>query len=127
MPHAATGAPTYDGRRFRSVSNDAAGTPGDVGDDTLFEYRQSGAVVWAEYRGGAVARGALVATADAAGVLDARYAHVSSDGALRTGVCRSVPETLPDGRLRLHETWRWTGGAEGEGTSTVEEVPATRP
>jgi hypothetical protein len=115
-------SPTYDGRRFRSVSTHTAGTPGDVGAETVFEYHQDGPAVWAVYSGGAVARGALVATADGAGVLDVRYAHVAADGALRTGACRSTPEALPDGRLRLHETWRWTGGAEGEGTSTVEEV-----
>jgi hypothetical protein len=115
-------APTYDGRRFRSVSNEAAGTPGDVGAETVFEYHQDGPAVWAVYRGGTVVRGTLVATADAAGVLDMRYAHVAADGALRTGLCRSTPETLPDGRLRLHEAWRWTGGAEGAGTSIVEEV-----
>ena len=36
--------------------------------------------------------------------------------------CRSVPEVLADGRLRLHETWSWTEGGEGAGTSTVEEM-----
>jgi len=113
---------SYDGRRFRSVRNDAAGVPGDVGSETVFEYRQDGAVVWATYGGGDVARGTLVATVDPAGVLDMRYAHVSVGGDLRTGLCRSVPEALPDGRIRLHETWRWTGGADGGGTSIIEEI-----
>jgi hypothetical protein len=31
---------------------------------------------------------------------------------------------LPDGRLRLNERWQWTGGAEGQGVSVIEEVPA---
>ncbi len=32
------------------------------------------------------------------------------------------PEILPDGRLRLHEHWEWTNGAQGRGESIIEEV-----
>lgn len=124
MPDAPALAVTYDGRRFRSVASHADGTLGDVDAATAFEYHQDGLAVWATYAGGAVLRGTLVATVDADGALDMRYAHVAAGGALRTGMCRSVPETLPDGRLRLHETWQWTGGAQGAGTSTVEEIAA---
>ncbi len=115
----------YDGRRFRPV---AASPDGDADEATVFDYRQEGAVVWATYGGGRVAQGTLVATVDEAGALDVRYAHVGTDGALRTGTCRSVPELLPDGRLRLHETWRWTDDTSGDapggptGESVVEEV-----
>jgi hypothetical protein len=31
---------------------------------------------------------------------------------------------LTDGRLRVHEEWRWTDGAEGEGASLIEEISA---
>ena len=33
-----------------------------------------------------------------------RYHQVNDRGELMTGVCRSTPEVLPDGRIRLHET-----------------------
>ena len=107
----------YDGRRFRGVSNTA---DGEVSGATVFAYRQRGDVVWATYAGGGVRQGTLVATVDADGTLDVRYAHVNDAGALRTGTCVSTPERLADGRLRLHERWRWTDG--GEGTSVVEEI-----
>lgn len=113
------GAPDYDGRRFRAVAN----TPnGAVSEETVFAYHQRGRVVWATYEGGAVAFGTLVATADAAGRLDMRYSHVGTDGALRTGACRSEPEELPDGRLRLHEQWCWTSGDRSAGESVIEEI-----
>ena len=112
--------PSYDGRRFRSVSNTANG---EVDAATHFHYRQQGEVVWATYEGGGVRFGTLVATADDAGALDMRYAHVSATGALMTGVCHSLPEVLADGRLRLHETWRWTSGDGSTGTSVIEEIP----
>ena len=109
----------YDGRRFRSVENSASG---EVGPETVFSYSQEGAVVRAAYGGGGVRSGTLIATADNEGRLDARYQHVNATGALMTGECRTTPEVLPDGRLRLHEEWRWTSGDRSSGTSVVEEI-----
>jgi hypothetical protein len=108
----------YDGRRFRSVEN--SGT-GEVGPGTVFAYGQDGDVVSATYGGGGVRSGFLIATADGEGNLDARYAHVNASGELMTGECRTTPERLPDGRLRLHEEWRWTSGDGSSGRSDVEE------
>jgi len=39
-----------------------------------------------------------------------------------TGICTSTPEILPDGKIRLHEKWRWTSGDLSEGESVIEEV-----
>jgi hypothetical protein len=112
---------SYHDRRFRARQNSATG---EVDATTLFHYRQRGDVVWATYCGGGVTWGTLVATVDAGGGLDMRYQHVSADGSLKTGVCHTRPELLPDGRLRLQETWRWTSGGEGAGTSVLEEISA---
>lgn len=110
---------SYEGRRFRSVEN--SGT-GEVGPETVFAYRQSGDVVSATYEGGGVRSGVLIAKVDSEGNLDARYAHVNASGGLMTGECRTTPEVLPDGRLRLHEEWRWTSGDGSSGRSVVEEI-----
>ena len=109
----------YDGRRFRSTETSANG---EVGPETVFSYSQDGDVVSATYEGGAVRFGTLVATADGEGNLDARYGHVNASGGLMTGECRSTPEVLPDGRIRLHEEWRWTSGDRSSGRSIVEEI-----
>lgn len=109
----------YDRRIFRSVSN----TPnGEVTGETLFHYAQDGDIVTGTYSGGAILQGTLIATVNENGVLDMRYAHVNITGELMTGVCRSVPELLEDGRIRLHETWRWTCADEDAGSSIVEEL-----
>lgn len=109
----------YNGRRFASVENSATG---EVGPETVFTYHQDGDVVWATYEGGAVRFGTLIATADERGNLDARYGHVNESGEIMTGECRSTPEVLPDGRIRLHEDWRWTSGDLSSGASIVEEI-----
>lgn len=109
----------YDGRRFRPLRNDS----GEVGEGTVFHYRQVGDVVWGTYTGGAIQFGLLLARMLPDGSLDMRYQHLSADGSLKTGECRSKPELLDDGRVRLHESWRWTSGADGEGRSILEEIP----
>src|SRR4029077_8110782 len=95
----------YEGRIFGSVSNSSSG---EVGEQTRFYYHQQGKVVWADYSGGSIAKGALLATVDEEGGLDMRYQHVNVRGQLMTGTCRSTLRILPDGRYRLHEKWAWT-------------------
>ena len=111
---------SYDGRRFRSVAN----TPnGEVSGETIFHYHQTGSIVWATYAGGGVRFGHLLAVADDSGMLDMRYHHVNADGVLMTGICRSTPELLSDGRYRVHEQWEWTSGDRSHGQSIIEEIP----
>lgn len=111
----------YDARTFASFRNSEAG---EVGADTLFHYHQCENIVWAEYSGGEIVRGQLIAICTD-GVLDMRYHHVNKQGSLMTGVCTSTPETLPDGRIRLHEKWQWTSGDRSSGQSVIEEVSAS--
>ena len=116
--------PSLQGRRFVAVDN----ASGEVGTDTVFIYDEDAAAgsVWADYAGGAVVRGHLVGTRTSSGdadTLDFRYVQLRRDGTTSSGRCRSVVEVLPDGRLRLHETWAWES-RDGSGTSTIEELPA---
>jgi hypothetical protein len=109
----------YDDRRFVSVSNSESG---EVDSATVFHYRQDGSLVWATYRGGAIKFGTLIANVEEDDCLDMRYQHCNVAGELMTGKCRSTPETLPDGRLRLHEVWQWTSGDFSHGESVIEEI-----
>jgi hypothetical protein len=108
----------YDGRKCASIKN--SGT-GEVGSETTFHYHQDGNIVWAEYSGGEIIRGHLIAVRDNDGVLDMRYHHINTKCEMMTGVCTSTPEILPDGRIRLHERWQWTCGDNSSGQSIVEE------
>lgn len=109
----------FDGRRFRASENSATG---EVSGATLFAYRQDGNIVWGSYEGGGVRCGQLLALMGENGELDMRYHHVNLAGALMTGVCRSVPTRLADGRYRVEEMWRWTCGDGTTGRSVLEEV-----
>lgn len=113
---------SYHNKTLISTSNSANG---EVSSSTVFHYHQSHSdpkIVWAEYTGGSIAKGFLLATIQTDYSLDARYEHVNTNGELMTGKCRSRPELLGDGRIRLHEKWKWTTGDESSGESIVEEL-----
>lgn len=81
-------------------------------------------VVTGTYAGGEVVAGTLVGRRDGRD-LEYGFGHLTSAGAVRTGVCVARIEVLPDGLVRLHEQWRWTSMA-GAGTAVLDELPGDR-
>ncbi|MDI2124537.1 hypothetical protein [Yinghuangia seranimata] len=113
-------APSLDGRVF--VPHGRAEL-GEVDAGTAFSYHEADGVVWADYAGGDIVRGHLVGTRDG-DTIDFRYVQLNAAGETSSGHCRSTLTELPDGRLRMTETWEWES-RPGTGTSTVEESPAS--
>ena len=109
----------YDNKTFASIQNSETG---EVGAETVFHYHQKNDLVWAEYAGGAIRFGHLIAKVADGDCLEMRYQHLNAKGELMTGKCFSTPEILADGRIRLYEKWQWTSGDLSEGASVVEEV-----
>ena len=97
----------YHGRLFRLVSSEGTG---DVSEDTVFRYSQRGDILTADYSGGVIDYGQILGLVDEDGAIEFRYQHITMKGELMTGICRSKPEVLPNGKLRLHERWKWTSG-----------------
>ncbi|WP_329376106.1 hypothetical protein OG625_01430 [Streptomyces sp. NBC_01351] len=107
---------SLDGLVFVPVADQA---PGQVGRQTRFEYHEQDGRIWADYSGGDVVKGFLVGTR-ADDTVDFRYVQLRHDGTTASGHCVSLVTKLPDGRLRLEETWVWES-QEGSGTSAVEQ------
>ncbi len=109
----------YNNKKFRPVSN----TPnGETSEETIFHYKQEGNILSCSYSGGQIKSGQLIGLVDEAGNIDMRYHQVNGKGELMTGICQSKPEVLPNGRIRLHETWQWTSGDQSKGNSVLEEI-----
>ncbi|CAM3810198.1 hypothetical protein [Alkalicoccus chagannorensis] len=108
----------YNNKIFVSRENTANG---EVSSATTFYYKQEGQILTAEYEGGSIDTGRLIGLVHDDGSLEFRYNHINTAGDLRGGACRSTPETLPDGRIRLHEQWQWMDAEQTEGNSVVEE------
>jgi hypothetical protein len=109
----------YNNKKFRPVQNT---DNGETSAETIFHYQQEGNVLTSDYAGGKIKRGHLVGLVDEAGNIDMRYHQVNEAGELMTGVCQSRPEIMPNGKIRLHESWRWTSGDGSTGSSIIEEI-----
>ena len=109
----------YNDKLFRAVSN----TPnGETSTDTVFHYKQDYNIVTAEYAGGKILKGQLIGLVDAAGNLEFCYQQINDKEEIMTGTCVSTPELLSNGKIKLHEKWKWTSGDLSAGESVIEEI-----
>ena len=108
----------YNNRKFRLVSNT---DNGETSAETVFEYKQEGNVISSCYSGGKIIAGHLIGLVDEDGTIHMHYHQINNRNELMTGICVSVPEILPDGKIRLHESWEWTSGDKSKGSSVIEE------
>lgn len=109
----------YDSKTFRPSMNSENG---ETSNETIFHYRQDGNILTANYSGGKIKIGHLIGIVDEYGNIDMRYHQININNELMTGICKSRPEFLPNGKLRLHEMWEWTSGDNSKGTSIMEEI-----
>lgn len=107
-----------EGKVFRSATNTENG---EVGTETTFYYHQQKGIVWADYEGGDIVKGHLVANVLESGQLDMRYHHINRRGELMIGTCLSTPELTSDGKLRFKEEWQWLSGDKSSGYSEIVE------
>lgn len=109
----------YNNKKFSPVSNTENG---ETTNETVFHYKQIGNVLQAEYAGGQIKYGHLIGLVNEKGVIDMRYHQVNTKNELMTGVCKSIPEIMENGKIRLHEKWEWTSGDQSKGESIIEEL-----
>ena len=107
----------YDNRRFQPIG----GQPGEH--SRVAVYHQHGDLLWGEFTGGHARRGVLTGVTAADGSLEFGYCMVLDTGEVISGHCRSTPEVLAAGRIRLHEVWRRFGDQASTGVSCIEEIP----
>lgn len=109
----------FEGKVFVTSTNTENG---EVSEDTVFHYHQDGDIVTAEYEGGSIVKGHLIAKVLSDGKLDMRYHHLNCNGELMIGKCLSTPEIAKDGRLKLKEQWQWLSGDMSDGHSEIVEI-----
>jgi len=108
-----------EGKIFASVSNTENG---EVNEDTLFYYHQEGNTVWAEYEGGAIVKGHILAKIVEGGKLDMRYHHLNIKGKIVVGTCISTPIESADGHFKFQEEWHCLSGDNSSGYSEIIEI-----
>jgi hypothetical protein len=108
----------YNNKLFRPIRNTENS---ETSNETVFHYRQTGNILTAEYSGGKIKYGHLIGLVEESGNIDMRYHQVNDKGELMTGICKSTPEILANGKIRLHEKWEWTSNDKSKGQSILEE------
>jgi hypothetical protein len=108
----------YNNKVFKPISNT---DNGETSNETIFHYKQVGNIVTATYSGGKIIQGHLIGLVDSFGNIEMHYHQVNDKNELMTGICKSTPEILANGKIRLHEAWEWTSGDKSTGTSFIEE------
>lgn len=104
---------------FISISNSKNG---EVDENTFFYYHQKGSIVWAEYEGGSVKKGHLIANILEDGKLDMRYHHINTSGELMIGKCISTPQVTKSEYMKFQEEWQWLSGDMSSGFSEIVEI-----
>jgi hypothetical protein len=107
----------YEDREFRKS---------DGNDGTVARYRQDGNLVWADFTGREVRRGAVTGICGPDGTLRLAYTMVLATGEVISGHTVNIPERKADGRLVLREEWERYGEHAATGISYLEEVDGTR-
>lgn len=109
----------YHGKKFQVISNSQNG---DVTADMIFHYQQVGEVISCEYENENIKNGHLIGIVDEDGTINMRYRQINNKGQEVSGICMSTPEIMENGKIRLHESWRWTSGDQSNGESILEEL-----
>lgn len=108
----------YNGKIFKPIENTENG---ESSNETVFLYKQVGNILTSEYSGGKIKKGHLIGLVDEKGNIDMRYHQINDNDEIMTGICKSKPEIIKNGKIRLHENWQWTSGDKSKGKSIIEE------
>ena len=108
----------FNNKTFYLVSNS---DKGQVNSDTVFKYQQEGDLVTADYYGGTVKYGKIIAKL-IDGKLEMLYQCLTEDGDLKAGCAIAEISKNEAGKLILSLQWKWLGDQEGQGTSQYIEA-----
>jgi hypothetical protein len=107
----------FNNKRFSLVENSKNGK---VNSNTVFEYKQTDDLVTADYYGGSVKYGKIIAI-HKNDHLDMRYQCLTTDNELKTGKAIAKISQLDNGKLKLNLNWQWLDSNNESGTSEYIE------
>jgi hypothetical protein len=107
----------FNNKQFSLVENSKKGK---VNSDTIFEYKQTGDLVTADYFGGTVTYGKIIAI-HKGDHLDMMYQCATTDNELKAGKAIAKISQLENGKLKLNLNWEWLDNNNERGTSEYIE------
>jgi hypothetical protein len=109
----------FNNKRFALLENSEHGK---VDASTIFEYKQEGDVVTAEYFGGTIKYGKIIAILHDQ-QLNMLYQCITVDNELKAGKAVADISFMEKNKLKLSLHWEWLGHKKETGTSVYIESP----
>lgn len=94
---------------------------GKVNTDTIFNYQQKEHIVTADYSGGTIKYGKIIATLDK-DILDMLYQCVTTENELKVGKAIAKISLTKENKIHLKLNWQWLNGNNEKGVSEYIEV-----
>ncbi len=109
----------FDGKTFGLLANSENG---EVSTETLFYYKQDDSLVTAEYHGGSIKCGKIIAKQNENNSLEMLYQCLTNEGELKAGSANVKVSINSDGKIQMNLDWQWLNGERSSGTSTYVEI-----
>jgi len=107
----------FDNKTFTLVENSEEGS---ATSNTIFHYRQNGNLVTADYQGGGITYGKIIAKLENE-TLDMLYQCLTDDGELKAGKAIAQIRLNRKNKIRLKLDWKWLTGTDQKGVSEYIE------
>ena len=108
----------FNNKTFSLVDNSEQGT---VNSDTIFKYKQNGNLVTADYFGGSVNYGKIIAI-HRNDHLEMLYQCLTITNKLKAGKAIALISVSENGKIKLNLNWEWLGEEKGTGASEYIEI-----
>ena len=107
----------FNNKTFSLLENS---TNGKVNAETVFEYKQEGDLVTADYHGGPIRYGKIIAVLKDV-KLHMLYQCMTTENELKAGKAIAKIEFTEQGKMKLSFDWEWLGDKPQKGTSEYIE------
>lgn len=108
----------FNNKKFALIQNSENG---QVNNDTIFEYKQNGNLVTADYFGGTIKYGKIIA--DLQGdKLSMLYQCLTIDNELKAGKAIAEISVSENEKIKLKLSWEWLTNGNDKGTSEYIEI-----
>jgi hypothetical protein len=108
----------FNNKKFRLIENSENGK---VNADTIFEYKQDGNLVTADYYGGTIRYGKIIAVLQE-DKLNMLYQCMTTDNELKAGKAIAQISLTDNRKMKLKLDWEWLTDGEDKGISEYLEV-----
>jgi hypothetical protein len=108
----------FNNKTFALIQNSESG---QVNSETVFEYKQDGNLVTADYFGGSVRYGKIIALLED-DKLDMLYQCLTIDNELKAGKALAKISRSSEGKIKLGLDWEWLTDGNQKGKSEYIEI-----